>query len=61
MLQDIAILTGATVISEETGLKLETAMLTDLGKARRVEVDKENTTLIGSGGIRSRSRHVLLK
>ena len=50
MLQDIAILTGATVISEETGLKLEKAMLTDLGKARRVEVDKENTTLIGSGG-----------
>jgi chaperonin GroEL len=50
MLQDIAILTGATVISEETGLKLEKATLTYLGKARRIEIDKENTTLIGSAG-----------
>jgi chaperonin GroEL len=50
LLQDIAILTGATVISEETGLKLEKATLADLGRARRVEVDKDNTTLIGSAG-----------
>jgi chaperonin GroEL len=50
LLQDIAILTGATVISEETGLKLEKATLADLGRARRVEVDKDNTTLIGSSG-----------
>ena len=50
LLQDIAILTGATVISEETGLKLEKATLTDLGKAHRVEIDKEDTTLIGSAG-----------
>jgi chaperonin GroEL len=50
LLQDIAILTGATVISEETGLKLEKATLTDLGRARRIEVDKDNTTLIGSAG-----------
>ena len=50
MLQDIAILTGATVIAEETGLKLEKATLADLGRARRIEVDKDNTTLIGSAG-----------
>jgi chaperonin GroEL len=50
LLQDIAILTGATVISEETGLRLEKATLTDLGKAHRVEIDKEDTTLIGSAG-----------
>jgi chaperonin GroEL len=50
MLQDIAILTGATVISEETGLKLENAKLTDLGRAHRIEIDKDDTTLIGSAG-----------
>jgi chaperonin GroEL len=50
LLQDIAILTGATVISEEAGLKLEKATLADLGRARRIEVDKDNTTLIGSAG-----------
>ncbi len=50
MLQDIAILTGATVISEETGRKIETAALNDLGHAEKVEVDKDNTTLIGGKG-----------
>jgi len=50
MLQDIAILTGATVVSEEAGLRLEKATLAELGRARRVEVDKDNTTLIGSAG-----------
>jgi chaperonin GroEL len=50
LLQDIAILTGATLISEETGLKLEKATLSDLGRARRIEVDNDNTTLIGSAG-----------
>ena len=50
MLQDIAILTGATVISEETGTKLESVALTDLGRARRIEIDKDDTTLIGSAG-----------
>jgi chaperonin GroEL len=50
MLQDIAVLTGATVISEETGLKLEKASLGDLGRARRIEIDKDATTLIGSAG-----------
>ena len=50
LLQDIAILTGATVISEETGLKLEKATVADLGRAQRIEVDKDDTTLIGSAG-----------
>ncbi|MEK6708933.1 MAG: chaperonin GroEL [Pseudomonadota bacterium] len=50
MLEDIAILTGGTVVSEETGLTLEKITLADLGQARRVEVDKENTTLISGAG-----------
>ena len=47
MLEDIAILTGGTVISEETGLTLEKATLQDLGQAKRVEDRQENTTIIG--------------
>jgi chaperonin GroEL len=50
MLQDIAILTGGTVISEEVGRKLETATLEDLGKAEKVVVDKDNTTIVGGKG-----------
>jgi chaperonin GroEL len=50
MLQDIAILTGGTVISEEVGRKLETATLADLGRAEKVVSDKENTTIIGGKG-----------
>ena len=51
MLEDIAILTGGTVIAEEVGLTLEKVTLEDLGKAKRVEVGKDNTTLIsGAGG-----------
>jgi len=50
MLGDIAVLTGATVISEEQGRKLEKATLADLGRARRIEIDKDSTTLIGSAG-----------
>jgi len=50
MLQDIAILTAATVISEETGTKLESVGLAELGRARRIEIDKDDTTLIGSAG-----------
>ncbi|MDR1195528.1 MAG: chaperonin GroEL, partial [Endomicrobium sp.] len=46
MLQDIAILTGGTVISEETGLKLDKAAIEMLGQAKRVVVDKENTTIV---------------
>ncbi len=56
MLEDIAILTAGTVVAEELGLKLETATLDQLGRARRVEVDKDNTTIIGGGGRRRESR-----
>jgi chaperonin GroEL len=50
MLQDIAILTGGTVISEETGRKLESVTLEDLGRAEKVSADKDNTTIIGGKG-----------
>ncbi|HPH95130.1 MAG TPA: chaperonin GroEL [Anaerolineaceae bacterium] len=50
MMQDIAILTGGTVISEETGRKLETVTLADLGRAEKVESDKDNTTIVGGKG-----------
>jgi chaperonin GroEL len=50
MLEDIAILTGATVIAEELGLKLENAALKDLGRAKRVEIAKETTTVIDGAG-----------
>ena len=50
MLQDIATLTGASVISEETGRKLETTVISDLGRAEKVVADKDNTTLIGGKG-----------
>ncbi len=50
MMEDIAILTGGRVISEEAGFKLENATTGDLGKAKRVTVDKENTTVVGGSG-----------
>ena len=50
MLQDIAVLTGGTVISEEVGLSLEKASLDDLGSGKRVEVTKENTTIVDGAG-----------
>jgi chaperonin GroEL len=50
MLKDIAILTGATVISEELGMSLEAAELSDLGTAKRVNIDKENTTIVDGAG-----------
>lgn len=50
MLQDIAILTGGVVISEEVGLSLEKATLDDLGQAKRIEIGKENTTVIDGFG-----------
>ena len=50
MLQDIAILTGGQVISEETGLKLENATLEDLGRAEKITVDKDNTTIVNGTG-----------
>jgi chaperonin GroEL len=54
MLEDIAILTGATVISEETGLTLEKATLEQLGSAKRIEVQKEATTIIDGAGEQQR-------
>jgi len=50
MLQDIAILTGGTVISDEVGLSLEKATINDLGEAKKVVVEKENTTIIDGAG-----------
>ncbi|MCA6435106.1 MAG: chaperonin GroEL [Bacteroidetes bacterium] len=50
MLEDIAILTGGTFISEEQGRKLEDAQLTDLGRAEKITIDKENTTIVNGAG-----------
>ena len=50
MLQDIAVLTDGQVISEEVGFKLENAVVTDLGRAKRIVVDKDNTTIIDGAG-----------
>jgi chaperonin GroEL len=50
MLQDIAILTGGRKISEDVGIKLENVQLEDLGRAERVEIDKDNTTIVGGAG-----------
>ncbi|MFZ5844299.1 MAG: chaperonin GroEL [Pseudomonadota bacterium] len=50
MLEDIAVLTGGTVISEEIGLSLEKATLKDLGQAKRIQITKENTTIIDGAG-----------
>jgi chaperonin GroEL len=50
MLQDLAVLTGATVISEETGRKMETVTVADLGRAEKIVSDKDNTTVVGGKG-----------
>jgi len=50
MLEDIAVLTGGRVISEEAGFKLENAVISDLGKAKRVQIDKDNTTIVEGMG-----------
>jgi chaperonin GroEL len=50
MLQDIAVLTGGQVISEEVGFKLENAVVSDLGEAKRIVIDKDDTTLVDGGG-----------
>jgi len=50
MLQDIAVLTGGQVISDEVGFKLENTVLSDLGSAKRIVVDKDNTTIIDGAG-----------
>ena len=50
MLQDVSVLTGGKVISEEVGFKLENAVLSDLGRAKRIVIDKDNTTIVDGGG-----------
>ena len=50
MLQDIAILTGGTVVSEEVGLKLESCGTEVLGQAKSIKIDKDNTTIVGGAG-----------
>jgi len=52
MLEDIAILTGGKVISEDLGIKLEKVTLNDLGTAKRISIDKDNTTIVDGGGSR---------
>jgi chaperonin GroEL len=52
MLQDIAILTGGRLIAEELGIRLENITLADMGRAKRVVVDKDNTTIVGGAGTR---------
>lgn len=53
MLEDIAILTGGQMISEDLGIKLEKISLSDLGSAKRITIDKDNTTIVDGGGSRS--------
>jgi chaperonin GroEL len=53
MLQDIAVLTGGQVISEDLGIKLENITMEDLGTAKRITIDKENTTIVDGGGSKS--------
>ena len=53
MLKDLAVLTGGTVISEELGMSLETAEIIHLGKAKRITIDKENTTIVDGAGQKS--------
>jgi chaperonin GroEL len=50
MLQDLAVLTGGQVISEEVGFKLENAVVSDLGRAKRIVIDKDNTTIVDGAG-----------
>ncbi|MGY0558688.1 chaperonin GroEL [Lysobacter sp. A286] len=62
MLEDMAVLTGGTVISEEVGLQLEKATIADLGRAKKVQISKENTTVIDgageTGGIEARIKQI---
>ena len=53
MLEDIAMLTGGSLIAEELGVKLESVQLNQLGRAKRIVVDKDNTTLIDGAGKRA--------
>src|SRR5207245_5435525 len=53
MLEDIAILTGGKAISEDLGIKLENVKLEDLGKAKKISIDKDNTTIVEGAGKRA--------
>ena len=53
MMEDVAILTGGRVVSEDLGIKLESLTLNDLGSAKRIRIDKDNTTIVDGGGQRS--------
>jgi chaperonin GroEL (HSP60 family) len=61
MLQDIAVLTGGQVVSEDLGLKLENVTIEQLGTAKRVVVDKDTTTIIGGAGDRKQIDGVSIK
>merc|ERR1711881_543727 len=61
MLEDIAILTGGQVISEDLGIKLENVKINDLGSAKRVKVDKENSTIVSGSGKNLTSKQDVLK
>src|SRR4030065_2444662 len=50
MLEDLAVLTGGTMISEDLGIKLENIKITDLGRAKKINIDKENTTIVEGAG-----------
>jgi len=53
MLEDIAVLAGGQVVSEDLGIKLENLSVSDLGKAKRINIDKDNTTIVDGAGSRS--------
>ena len=53
MLEDIAVLTGGQVVSEDLGIKLENLAVSDLGNAKRINIDKDNTTLVDGAGSRA--------
>jgi chaperonin GroEL len=53
MLEDIAILTGGTMVSADLGIKLENVTINMLGRAKRAMIDKENTTIVGGAGKKS--------
>ena len=56
MMEDIAVLTGGKFISEDLGIKLESIELADLGRAKTIVIDKENTTIVEGGGKTATSR-----
>ena len=61
ILEDIAILTGGTVISEERGMKLDSASIDMLGKCEKITIDKDNTTIVNGSGSKKISKVELIK